>query len=174
MKHRSIQSTKMMNCLTAAVKGFRAEFILHTKDVEAGCEKTASLQSLLPFCHFFIIMTTTSTVLLNTGCSTSCYQFVLCSCLKKGVFFVCVCFFLGFFGGGLFLLHHLQEKRGRGEVALTCTMSLTSGTKKPSCSFSVFNLSLKLEEDSICCVSTWVRRRWWRGGLPYLYASCWK
>lgn len=157
-----------MNCLTAAVKGFRAEFILHTKDIEAGCEKTASLQSLLPFCHFFI-MTTTSTVLLNTGCSTSCYQFVLCSCLKKGVF----CF--GFFwGGGLFLLHHLQEKRVRGEVALTCTMSLTSGTKNPSCSFSVFNLSLKLEEDSICCVSTWVRRRWWRGGLPYLYASCWK
>lgn len=96
MKHRSIQFTKMMNCLTAAVKGFRAEFILHTKDIEAGCENTASLQSLLPFCHFFIVMTTTSTVLLNTGCSTSCYQFVLCSCLKKGVF-LCVCgwFFLG-------------------------------------------------------------------------------
>lgn len=74
-----------MNCLTAAVKGFRAEFILHTKDIEAGCEKPAYLQSLL------------STVLLNTGCSTSCYQFVLCSCLKKGgvflgfVFWVCVC-----------------------------------------------------------------------------------
>lgn len=103
-----------MNCLTAAVKGFRAEFILHTKDVEAGCEKTASLQSLLPFCHFFIVMTTTSTVLLNTGCSTSCYQFVLCSCLKKGVFFVCVCFFLVFLGGGDFSYCTIYRKKGGG------------------------------------------------------------
>lgn len=103
-----------MNCLTAAVKGFRAEFILHTKDVEAGCEKTASLQSLLPFCHFFIVMTTTSTVLLNTGCSTSCYQFVLCSCLKKGGFFVCVCFFWGVFWGGDFSYCTIYRKKGGG------------------------------------------------------------
>lgn len=114
-----------MNCLTAAVKGFRAEFILHTKDIEAGCEKTASLQSLLPFCHFFI-MTTTSTVLLNTGCSTSCYQFVLCSCLKKGVF----CF--GFFwGGGTFPIAPFTGKKGEGGSSFDMYYVLDFRDKKP-------------------------------------------
>lgn len=114
-----------MNCLTAAVKGFRAEFILHTKDIEAGCEKTASLQSLLPFCHFFI-MTTTSTVLLNTGCSTSCYQFVLCSCLKKGVF--CLVFF---WGGRTFPIAPFTGKKGEGGSSFDMYYVLDFRDKKP-------------------------------------------